>query len=187
MVQGPGWVPGAFKLVYTSYLSQFPAIYLQDLATGSRRIVTEYPGANFSPAVSPDGRKVAMILSKSGQVDLYVANIDGSGLRQLTHNQEDESSPCWSPDSLTSCFGGRDFGGRATWFAMSADGGEPRRITHRERVEHHRARLVARRQLDRVHLVAWGHSIFAWSRPRAATRNCWSRARIPRGRPIRAT
>ena len=129
MVQGPSWVPGAFKLVYTSYYKAgFPFIYLQDLGTGDRQPIARYPGANFSPAVSPDGRRMAMILSKSGTVDLYVSNIDGSNLVRLTHNPEDESSPCWSPDSQTICFVAR-YGGSAALFTISPDGGEPHRLS----------------------------------------------------------
>ena len=44
-----------------------------------------------------DGRKVALIMSKDGSPDVYVCNIDGSGLIRLTRSKEDESSPCWSP------------------------------------------------------------------------------------------
>ncbi len=127
IVQGPSWVPGAFQLVYTSYKSGFPGIYFQDLSNGARRVLAQYPGANFSPAVSPDGRHMAMILSKTGNVDLFVSNIDGSGLRQLTHSKEDESSPCWSPDSSTICFVGR-YGGRAALWTIPAGGGQPVRL-----------------------------------------------------------
>jgi TolB protein len=33
-----------------------------------------------------------------------VLNADGTGLRQLTFSKEDNSSPCWSPDSQWICF-----------------------------------------------------------------------------------
>jgi TolB protein len=68
-----------------------------------------------------------MILSKGGSPDLYVSNLDGSDLRQLTKTREDESSPCWSPDGRTICFASR-VGGRAALYTISADGGEMRRI-----------------------------------------------------------
>jgi len=37
-----------------------------NLTTGARSVFAGYPGANFSPEISPNGQKVAMILSKSG-------------------------------------------------------------------------------------------------------------------------
>ena len=45
-----------------------------------------------------------MVLSMGGAVDLYVANADGKGLRQLTRTKEDDSAPCWSPDGQWICF-----------------------------------------------------------------------------------
>ncbi len=68
-----------------------------------------------------------MILSKNGSPDLYVSNPDGSNLKQLTFTREDESSPCWSPDSQTICYVSRS-SGTARLYAISASGGTPRRI-----------------------------------------------------------
>ena len=53
----------------------------------ARRAFARYPGSNISPAVSPDGSKVAMILSKDGWVDLYVCDADGSDLKRLTKSR----------------------------------------------------------------------------------------------------
>ena len=52
----------------------------------------------LSPAVSPDGRRVAFTGSKAGQLDLYVMNVDGSGRRQLTSDLAQDLDPAWSPD-----------------------------------------------------------------------------------------
>ena len=71
---------------------------------------------------------MAVILSKSGSPDLWVANIDGSGLRQLTTTHEPESSPCWSPDGRTLCFAStRD--GKAALFTVPAAGGEMHKLS----------------------------------------------------------
>ncbi|HYV30817.1 MAG TPA: biopolymer transporter Tol, partial [Candidatus Binatia bacterium] len=86
-----------------------------------------HAGGNYSPAVSADGRRVAMILSKSGSPDLYVANLDGSDLKQLTSTREAEFSPCWSPDGRLICFGSRDKGATLL-FTISPSGGSPRQL-----------------------------------------------------------
>jgi TolB protein len=103
----PSWVPGRFAIFYNSYKLGNPAIFLHDLSTGSRKTVAFYGGSSISPASSPGGRQVAMILSKSGWTDLYVADADGSNLKRLTHSPEDESAPCWSPDGKYICFATR--------------------------------------------------------------------------------
>jgi len=103
----PAWVPGRLELYYTSYKLGNPDIFHHDLTTGTRKAFARYPGLNTSAAVSPAGRRVAMILSKSGSPDVYVCDADGSGLKRLTFTREDESSPCWSPDGQWICFAGK--------------------------------------------------------------------------------
>lgn len=128
LVKSPAWVPGQLKLLYTSYKSGFADIFSHDLSTGERRVFSHTPGDNFSPVVSRDGRRVAMILTKGGSPDLYVADIDGSNLRQITNTKEDdESSPCWSPDGQKICFVSR-YGGRAALYTIPAGGGERHRL-----------------------------------------------------------
>jgi TolB protein len=104
IVAAPAWIPGHLALYYTSYQPGNPDIFYHDLSTGERRIIAGFSGLNTSAAVSPDGSKVAMILSKSGSPDVWVSNTDGSNLKQLTATPEDESSPCWSPDGQWICF-----------------------------------------------------------------------------------
>jgi TolB protein len=104
IVAAPAWVPGKLAIYYTSYKVGNPDIFYHSLSTGQRRVIAGYSGLNTSAAVSPDGTKVAMILSKSGSPDVWVCDADGSNLEQLTATPEDESSPCWSPDGQWICF-----------------------------------------------------------------------------------
>jgi TolB protein len=122
IVAAPCWVPGRQALYYTSYKLNHPDIFYHDLPTATRRIYARYGGSNMSPAASPDGRKVAMILSKDGWTDLYVCNSDGSNLRRLTKSPQDESSPCWSPDSKWICFASKE-GERRALRKISPSGG----------------------------------------------------------------
>jgi len=103
IVAAPAWVPGRLALYYTSYKLGNPDIFYHDLSTGQRSAVARYSGLNSSAAVSPDGTKVAMILSKGGSPNVYVCNADGTDLKKLTSTSED-SSPCWSPDGRWICF-----------------------------------------------------------------------------------
>ncbi|HEX7860693.1 MAG TPA: hypothetical protein VF773_10225 [Verrucomicrobiae bacterium] len=127
LVATPAWVPKSWHLFYTSYRSGFPWIYSHNLTSGERRPFAKFPGLNSGAVISPDGKRVAMILSKSGSPDLWVANIDGTGLIQLTKTREDESSPCWSPNGNEICYAGRPQERRGL-FIISASGGQPRRL-----------------------------------------------------------
>ncbi len=127
LVSAPCWVPGHLALYYTSYKLGPPQIFFQNVSTRERRVFARYPGSNLSPAASPDGGKVAMILSKDGWVDLYVANADGSGLKRLTKSPQDESSPCWSPDGDWICFASKDKE-RRSLAKVSVSGGQSQRL-----------------------------------------------------------
>lgn len=121
LVGAPSWIPGGRGLIYTSWRTGDGEVLEHSLATGARRVVARYPGDNLEPEVSPDGRRVAMILSKGGSPNLYVGDLDGGGLLQLTRTREDDSSPTWSPDGDRICFVCRR--GRARLQIISASGG----------------------------------------------------------------
>ncbi len=128
IVSAPAFVPGHLALYYGSYRLNHADIFYQNLSSGSRRAFARYGGSNISPAVSPDGSKVAMILSKDGFTDLYVSNSDGSGLKRLTTSRQDESSPCWSPDGTWICFAAKENERRALC-KIPAGGGQLQRIS----------------------------------------------------------
>ena len=74
----PAWSPDGRKIAYVSFESGNSAIYVQDLATGSRQLVSAHAkGINGAPSWSPDGSKLALALVLPGQSgDLR----DGRGL-----------------------------------------------------------------------------------------------------------
>jgi TolB protein len=127
IVAAPCWAPGRMMLYYTSYKLGNPDIFQHDLTSGQRRPIATYSGLNTSAAVSPDGRRIAMILSKSGSPDVYVCDADGGNLKRLTSTREDESSPCWSPDGQWICFATK-LKERRALCKVSASGGEIQRI-----------------------------------------------------------
>jgi TolB protein len=126
LVDGPCWLPGGRGLLYTSWKNGGEEILEHNLISGERRVFAGHPGANLSPEVSPDGQKVAMILSRGGSPNLWVCNLDGSGLLQLTSTRDEDSGPTWSPDSREICFVCRS--GRAELQKVSAGGGPARAV-----------------------------------------------------------
>jgi TolB protein len=127
IVHTPDWA-GKSALLYMSFeLANKADILYHDITTGARHPFAKYPGQNVSPSVSPNGKRVAMILSKSGNPELYVCDIDGGNLKQLTKGKESVSSPCWSPDGGTICFSSRA-SGLSALYTISASGGSPKRL-----------------------------------------------------------
>jgi len=127
IVAAPAWSPSQTVLYYTSYKLGNPDIFYHNLGTGERRVVAGYSGLNTSAAVSPDGTRIAMILSRSGSPEVWLCNPDGGGLKQLTSTPEGASSPCWSPDGQWICFA-TEIHGRRMLAKVPAEGGDIQRI-----------------------------------------------------------
>ncbi|HZI33838.1 MAG TPA: LpqB family beta-propeller domain-containing protein [Candidatus Binatia bacterium] len=121
IVAKPAWVPGRLALYYTSYARGNPDIFYHDLSTGQRRVIAGYSGLNTSASVSPDGSKVAMVLDKTGTVNIWVCDADGSNLKRITRGVED-SSPTWSPDGQWICFATKE-NSRRRLAKVSSSGG----------------------------------------------------------------
>ena len=82
--------------------------------------------------VSPDGKWIAFVVQKidldadKGRSDIWLVGIDGSGLKQLTKNPENDSNPRWAPDSKTIFFLSARSGSSQVW-KMRFDGGQANR------------------------------------------------------------
>jgi Tol biopolymer transport system component len=79
------------------------------------------------PAVSVDGKHVAVIVRKQGRRTLTLLSPDGGDRRALAA-AIDVSSAGWSPDAKWMIASGKDSKGAAGLFKIPVDGGEPQRI-----------------------------------------------------------
>ena len=74
-------------------------LYIVDIAGGEARPLTQDLAWNIQPAVSPDGRQIAFISDRGGISNLWLMNIDGTDLRQISQEKQNLiHSPDWSPD-----------------------------------------------------------------------------------------
>jgi Tol biopolymer transport system component len=63
------------------------------------------PGNAFLPDVSPDGRRIVFSHDVGDDVELFVVNIDGTGLTRLTYDPgRFDAAAHWSPDGTTIVF-----------------------------------------------------------------------------------
>lgn len=60
--------------------------------------LTQTPWDDQTPAVSPDGKKLAYSSRQNGYWDLYVLDLETGQRTRLTDTPEYEASPSWSPD-----------------------------------------------------------------------------------------
>lgn len=127
----PRWSADNKLISYTSFLKRYPDIYTIDVGTGVRNRVAFYPGVNSGGAISPDGRSMALILSKDGNPDLYVQDMASRRLTRLTNTPRAvEGSPSWSPDGSRIVYVS-DPAGAPQLYLISRAGGAPERLTTR--------------------------------------------------------
>ena len=81
--------------------------------------------------LSPDGERLLMSSDRSGNPDLWVMDVDGSGMRQLTSDPTPDWSPRWSPDGRQIAFYNYRSGNRDIW-VMPAGGGPATQVTSHE-------------------------------------------------------
>jgi TolB protein len=128
------WSPDGQKIAYVSFEDRKPIVYVHELATGRRIVLSNERGNNSAPSWAPDGKSLAVSLSKDGNTQIYRVNADGSNLRRLTQGNTIDTEPQFSPDGKFIYFTS-DRGGNPQIYRMSADGerGEPaRRITFKQ-------------------------------------------------------
>lgn len=124
----PSWSPDGRSLAYVSFEGRRSSVYLQDVATGSRRVVAEGPGLNSSPAFSPDGSRLAVTMSREGNPDVYVLNLAGGPTQRITDDPAIDTEASWMPDGRSIVFTS-DRGGGPQIYQVSVDGGAPKRLT----------------------------------------------------------
>ena len=133
----PSWSPDGTKIVYARlYGAPQPNVPpMTDIrimnadGTGDHSVLAN---TRFSvePRWSVNNQLVFMSLMSSSTLEVFVMNVDGSGLRQLT-TMGTNGDPVWSPDGTRITFGSnREGGGKLNIFAMQADGSQQTQLTH---------------------------------------------------------
>ena len=124
----PSWSNDGRQLAYVSFEKGNSAIWIQDVVTGSRRLVSSHRGINGAPAFSPDGSKLALTLSRSGSPEIYILDLETNDLTQLTRHYAIDTEPDWSPDGRYIYFTS-DRAGKPQIYRIPARGGDIQRVT----------------------------------------------------------
>jgi Tol biopolymer transport system component len=80
-----------------------------------------------TPAVSPDGGRVAIVLRRNGKRQLHVLSSDGAELQPIAEGIDVQGTSCWSPDAKWIVTGGSDTTSPGL-FKIPLDGGSPVRL-----------------------------------------------------------
>ncbi|MFK7743518.1 MAG: Tol-Pal system beta propeller repeat protein TolB [Roseobacter sp.] len=129
IVLAPRFSPDGRRVLYTSYETGFPRIYVLDVGSVQRRVLESQEGTmSFAPRFAPDGQTIVYSLSQGGNTDIYSMNINGGSVTRLTTTPAIETAPSFSPDGSQIVFES-DRSGSQQLYVMPATGGEARRIS----------------------------------------------------------
>ena len=104
-VYRPNWSPDGSQLVFESYIQGDGIYVINKDGSGLRKVIALNNGASlaypvWSPAPAADDQwKIAFSDQVSGQLqnNLFLVNLDGTGLVNLTNLNEGEFYPTWDP------------------------------------------------------------------------------------------
>ena len=128
LVLTPRFSSAADTITYMSYSQGDPRVYLMNIETGQREIVSNFPGMTFSPRFSPDGQRVIFSLQRGGNSNLFVMDLRSKATTRLTDTQVIDTAPSYSPDGTRISFES-DRGGKQQIYVMAANGGDAQRIS----------------------------------------------------------
>jgi len=125
----PTWDPSGQKLLYTSFRKGFPDVYEISVANGQRNRLANFPGLNTGAVFAPNGRDVALVLSKDGNPEIYIMNRQTLKPRRITKTKASaKSTPTWSPDGKQIAFVS-DHGGKPNIYIVTPANGRLKQIT----------------------------------------------------------
>jgi len=124
----PKWSPLGDKLVYVSFEKGNSAIYIQNLSTGSRELMSNYKGINSGASFSPDGKQLALTLSKSGNAEIYTMDIYTKKIKKITNSWAIDTGANWAPDGNSLVFTS-DRGGKPNLYKIDLQTLSSKRLT----------------------------------------------------------
>lgn len=128
-IMSPSWSPDGRQLAFVSFEKHRAEIYLIDVATGSRTLLSKFPGINGAPAWSPDKRSLALVLSKEGSPKIYLLDLASKQLTRLTDGMSIDTEPAWSQDGRNLYFTSNR-GGKPQIYRMHVASKKIERVTY---------------------------------------------------------
>jgi eukaryotic-like serine/threonine-protein kinase len=118
----------AFRVAYQ--VDPFSAhVWKWELGKGVPVRLTASTRTDESPAISPDGRRIVFMSTRTGAHELWMCDSGGLNPVQLTFTKSIIAEEAhWSPDGRLLAFVSRNGGGQPI-FVLDTHGGSPRRIT----------------------------------------------------------
>jgi TolB protein len=121
----PNWLKDG-RIIYNGCSGGSCGLIAANRDGSDPKVLTDH-WTDSSPACSPDGTKIAFMSQREGNWEVFVANVDGSGMTRLTNNRVSDGLPTWSPDGANIAFVSNEGGAWGIW-VVGADGSNLRQL-----------------------------------------------------------
>ncbi len=118
------------RILYEKFSHQTD-LYIQDLAGKEQKRLTFNTKDNFEAGISPDGKQIAYLSSRTGNAEIWIIDRASGSERQLTNREAEDVAPRWSPDGRQIAFFSNQDGAYRLWIA-TVDGGALRKVSDDE-------------------------------------------------------
>ena len=132
----------ADTLAFTAYVDDNNEIYVMNIAdinNENKQRLTFNDTADYNPALSPDGKKVAyvsFIRWHNPNDEIFVIDINTKSNERLTANTATDSNPTFSPDGSKIAFDSNRTGINSEIYIMDADGKNQTQLTQTQTNNH---------------------------------------------------
>ncbi len=135
--QSPSWAPDGKSIAYSSFAfhanekKRNDDLFIYELETAKRWLVSYRQGINSGAAFMPDGRHILLTISSGGNPDIFEVTVDGKSPKRITDGPRGAINvePAPSPDGTKIAFSS-DRSGHAMVYMMNMDGSNLKRVTY---------------------------------------------------------
>lgn len=132
----PTWSNSGKKIAYTAYAYHTQSkvrnadLFLYDLETKQRHLLSSRPGINSGAAFLPDDSALLLTISQKGNPDIFKLSLDGRLISSITNGPQGAMNvePAVTSDGQKIAFSS-DRSGKPMIYIMNSDGTQPKRVT----------------------------------------------------------
>ncbi len=131
----PAWSPDGTRLAFSVYNRHSDNtknidLFEIDFSSGKLRLLSNKTGINSGASFSPDGKKIALTLSFTGNPEIHLLDPASRTATQLTRSIGFDVDPAFSPDGQSLAFVSSRPGKPMVYLMELARPAEPKRLTY---------------------------------------------------------